>query len=216
MAPTPPSPAPVQPAQPAMRPAMRIALALTVVLAVQLAAAAELPAGWFKSGKAPRQFRVGVDERVSRNGGISGYVASWTASPPLYGTLMQEIDADRYRGRRVRFSGWLRTEDVDHEEGWAGLWLRIDDPNGKRLVYDSTEESPVRETSDWTRVAVVLDVPERAEKLAFGFMLVGSGEVWADDLEFEEVGRDVPVTGEPRPGLPKEPRNLGFDEPSGG
>jgi hypothetical protein len=47
-------------------------------------------------------------------------------------------------------------------------------------------------------------------------MLVGSGQVWADDLEFEQVGRDVSVTGEPRPGLPKQPMNLGFEVPSEG
>lgn len=212
MASTPSSPVHRRPA----RPALRGWLALAAALAVQLAAAAELPAGWFKDGKAPRQFRAGVDPRVSRNGGASGYLASWTAVPPLYGTLMQQVDAERYRGKRVRFAGWLRTEDVDHDDGWAGLWLRIDGSAGKRLAYDSTDEAPVRETADWTRLAVVLDVPERAEALSFGFMLVGSGQVWADDLEFEQVGRDVSVTGEPRPGLPKQPMNLGFEVPSEG
>ena len=193
------------------RPALRGALALAVVLAVQLAAAADLPAGWFKDGKAPRQFRAGVDPEVARNGGASAYLKSWTAEPPIYGTLMQRVDAERYRGKRVRLSGWLRTEDVDHDDGWAGLWLRIDGPAGRSLAFDNTEEQPVRENSDWTRLAVVLDVDNRAEALAFGFMLVGSGKVWADDLEFEEVGRDVPVTAAPRRELPKEPVNLGFE-----
>ena len=128
-----------------------------------------------------------------------------------FGIEVARVDAERYRGKRVRFTGWLRTESVDHDDGWAGLWLRIDGAAGRSLAFDNTEEEPVRETADWTRVAVVLDVDERAEALAFGFMLVGSGKVWADDLAFEEVGRDVPVTGDqPRP-LPKEPVNLGFD-----
>jgi hypothetical protein len=190
---------------------LRATLVLAAVLLVQLAAAADLPAGWFKDGKAPRQYRAGVDTAVVRHGGASAYLQSWTAAPPVYGTVMQRVDAERYRGKRVRFTGWLRTEAVDHDDGWAGLWLRIDGAAGRSLAFDNTEEEPVRETADWTRVAVVLDVDERAEAVAFGFMLVGSGKVWADDLAFEEVGRDVPVTGEqPRP-LPKEPVNLGFD-----
>jgi hypothetical protein len=195
-----------------LRTALRASLALAAVLAVQLtAAAAELPAGWFKDGKAPRQFRAGVDTAVNRHGGASAYLQSWTAAPPVYGTVMQRVDAERYRGKRVRFEGWLRTEAVDHDDGWAGLWLRIDGPAGSSLAFDNSEEEPVRETAEWTRVAVVLDVEDRAEALAFGFMLVGSGKVWADDLAFEVVGRDVPVTAVPRRELPKEPVNLGFE-----
>ena len=207
MALTTPSPAPLRPAQPVSR----ACLALAAVLAVQFAAAADLPAGWFKDGKAPRQFRAGVDAGLGREGGASAYLKSWTAEPPIYGTLMQRVDAERYRGKRVRLRGWLRTDDVDHEDGWAGLWLRIDGPAGRSLAFDNTEEEPVRENSDWTRVAVVLEVDDRAEALAFGFMLVGSGKVWADDLELDEVGRDVPVTAAPRRELPKAPVNLGFE-----
>lgn len=208
MASTLPSPAFWRPS----RPALRASLALAAVLAVQLtAAAADLPAGWFKDGKAPRQFRAGVDTAVTRHGGASAYLQSWTAAPPVYGTVMQRVDAERYRGKRVRFTGWLRTEAVDHDQAWAGLWLRIDGSAGSSLAFDNTEEEPVRETAEWTRVAVVLDVEDRAEAVAFGFMLVGSGKVWADDLAFEVVGRDVPVTAVPRRELPKEPVNLGFE-----
>lgn len=175
-------------------------------------AAADLPEGWFKDGKAPRQFRAGVDEEVSRNGvGSSAYLQSWTAVPPVYGTLMQRLDAERYRGKRVRLAGWLRTEKVDHDEGWAGLWMRIDGVGGRTLAFDNTSEAPVRGTEGWSRVAVVLDIDDRAEAVAFGFMLVGSGRVWADDLAFEEVGEDVPVTAQGRRRLPREPINLGFD-----
>lgn len=211
MHPTAPSPAP---ARPAARPRLSAVLcALVTVLAVHLTAAADLPAGWFKDGKAPRLFRAGVDTEVSRNGGTSAYLRSWTASPPVFGTLMQQVDAERYRGKRLRLTGWLKTEEVDHEDGWAGLWMRVESPAGRSISYDNTEEEPVRETSeDWVQCTIVLDVADDAEVIAFGFMLVGAGRVWADDIAFEEVGPEVPVTATPhRRGLPKEPVNLGFD-----
>lgn len=209
----PPPPPPRRPTARRRRALLAGPLALLVALGSGLGlAAADLPEGWFKDGKAPRQFRAGVDEKVSRNGtGKSAYLLSWTATPPVYGTLMQRLDAERYRGKRVRLAGWLRTEAVDHEEGWAGLWMRIDGAGGRTLAFDNTSEAPVRGTTGWSRVAVVLDIDDRAEAVAFGFMLVGSGRVWADDLEFEEVGEDVPVTAEGRRRLPREPINLGFD-----
>ncbi len=174
-------------------------------------AAADLPQGWFKDGKAPRQYRAGVDAEVSLSGGRSAYLQSWTAVPPIYGTLMQRLDAERWRGKRVRLAGWLRTREVDHDDGWAGLWMRVDGPDGRAYAFDNTSEAPVRGTSGWSRVAVVLDIDDSAEAVAFGFMLVGSGRAWADDLAFEEVGDDVPVTAEGRRRLPREPINLGFD-----
>lgn len=194
------------------RPAMRATLAMLAALAVHLAAAAELPAGWKKDGRAARQYRAGVDRGVSRNGGgASAYLQSWTAVPPNSGSVTQTIDAALYHGKRVRLTGWLRTEEVDHDEGWAGLWVRTDGRAG-RLSYANTHEEPVRETAGWTRVNVVVDVDRRAEVISFGFMLMGSGKVWADDLAFEEVGRDVPVTPFEGPReLPKEPVNLSFD-----
>lgn len=188
--------------------------ALVAAVAVcRTAGASDLPSGWFKDGKAPRLFRAGVDAEVSRDGGTSAYLRSWTASPPVFGTLMQRVDAERYRGKRLRLTGWLKTEEVDHDDGWAGLWMRIDGLAGRSISYDNTEEQPVRETSeDWVRCTIVLDVAEDAEAIAFGFMLMGAGRVWADDLEFEEVGPEVPVTATPhRRALPKEPVNLGFD-----
>ena len=50
-------------------------------------------------------------------------------------------------------------------------------------------------TTDWSRHAVVLDVPEAAVRLAFGALLHGTGQVWADDLTLEVVDpKEVTVT----------------------
>lgn len=188
-------------------------LAVTALLAwapaAAVEAAADAPAGWVKEGNTPRLYRAGLDSDVARGGGASAYLRSWTASPPVYGTLMQRFSAESYRGKRLRLSGFLRTDDV--EEGWAGLWLRVDDPEGKRIAFDNTQEEAVTGDSEWTRCVIVLDVPRDAEAIAFGFMLVGAGKVWADDLGFETVGLDVPVTAAPKQQLAEQPTNLDFE-----
>jgi hypothetical protein len=45
--------------------------------------------------------------------------------------------------------------------GWAGLWLRIDGPNGV-LVIDNMEDRALRGTTDWIQAAIVLDVADQA------------------------------------------------------
>ena len=52
-----------------------------------------------------------------------------------------------------------------------------------------------------------LDVPNEARGIAFGILLAGAGQAWMDELQFEAVGADVPVTGA---GAPAKKPNLSF------
>jgi hypothetical protein len=58
--------------------------------------------------------------------------------------------------------------------------------------------------------SVVLDVDSKARYVAFGILLAGRGAVWINDVQFEAVGADVPVTDMKK--YPPAPRNLGFNE----
>jgi hypothetical protein len=101
----------------------------------------------------------------------------------------------------------MRTREVTD---WAGLWLRVDDPNGT-LVLDNMQDRALRGTTDWTEAAIVLDVAEQARRLLFGALLSGAGAVDLARLRFEEAGEDTPVTTivtiAP---LPDEPQSLDF------
>jgi hypothetical protein len=59
----------------------------------------------------------------------------------------------------------------------------------------------------------VLDVPKEAEIICIGILMTGTGTVWIDDCQFEEVGMDIPVTGnlQENDNLPSEPQNLQFE-----
>jgi hypothetical protein len=114
------------------------------------------------------------------------------ASYDKFGTFMDTIPASPYRGKRVRMRGAMWTSKVT---GWTGLWLRIDDANGKMLALDNMKARALRGTVDATTEAIVLDIPADAEELAFGVLLSGEGEVWSNELVIEVVGTDVPTTG---------------------
>jgi hypothetical protein len=123
-------------------------------------------------------FAVEVDREVAHGGHASVSIRSIVAETH-FRAVTQLIKADPYRGKRVRLAGYLKTSDV--RGGWAGLWLRVDGPDAKLLAIDNMAAQRVMGTTDWSRHAVVLDVPEATVRLAYGALLHGTGQVWADD-----------------------------------
>jgi hypothetical protein len=87
-------------------------------------------------------------------------------------------------------SAHVKTEGI--EKG-AGLWLRVDGPDGTSVI-DNMQDRPIQGDTDWTRYEIVLDVPEDSVNIAFGILVEGTGQAWVDDFQFEVVGQDVPTT----------------------
>ncbi len=114
------------------------------------------------------------------------------ASTDKFGTFMDSISAEPYRKKRIRLSGIVEVKDVT---GWSGLWMRIDGANNEVLAFDNMNERRIVGTLEPKEHAVVLDVPNEADVIAFGVLLAGSGEVWTKQVVIEVVGADVPTTG---------------------
>lgn len=138
----------------------------------------------------------GVDLGVRRSG-RSGYVRSIAEVPPngsAFGALIQSISALEYRGKRLRLSGYVRTDKVT--ERGAGLWMRIDSPT-RTTAFDNMVEynRPILGDNDWTRESVVLDVANDAIGVTFGLLLSGGGVARVDDMTLEVVDTSVPTTG---------------------
>ena len=194
--------------------ANRVVLVAAAVFALTLpalAAFADLPAGWFKAGSHPTEYDMGLDESVRRDGKASATVKSIVEKPQGFGTLMQMTQVGQYSGRRVRFSGFVKSDKVTQ---WAGLWFRIDGANpAVPLGFDNMQERAIKGTTDWTRYELVLDVPKEAQRLAFGVLLAGGGQVWMDDLKFEVVPTTVKTTNMAAPtSAPSAPSNLNFEK----
>jgi serine/threonine-protein kinase len=179
------------------------------------AALAERPRDWFGGGK---DYELTTDTEVKHGGKSSGVVRSTADPPEAFGTLTQGCQAVKYRGKRVRLSGWVKSERV---EGWSGLWMRIDSKDKGGLAFDNMNNRAIKGTSDWAQFNTVLDVPDTAEQFFYGCLLAGKGKVWVDDMKLEEVGADVAVTDlkigasdrgdNPLPDVPAEPANLEFE-----
>jgi hypothetical protein len=158
----------------------------------------QLPQGWFKGGGNPADYETGVDSSVRHAGKASGFVKATAADPKTFATLMQIFRADDYRGKRLRLTGYLKTDSVG---GWAALWMRMDSET-RTVAFDNMEDRKIQGTSDWKKYEIVLDVPEESVNICFGILLAGHGQAWVDDLQFEVVGTDVRTTGKPvEPGI---------------
>jgi hypothetical protein len=172
------------------------------------------PKGWVVGGTSDGLYAGDVDAEVRSEGAASGTLRSVQPPPSAYdfGVLSQGADAGTFRGQRVRFSAMVRTRGV---KDWAGLWLRVDGPNGadgQPLAFDNMHDRPIEGDTEWTREAIVLEVPSTASGLAYGLLLTGEGQAWLDDVRIERVGPDVPTTVDPEwVGSHLEPFNTTFE-----
>jgi hypothetical protein len=179
---------------------------LVSFLTFALTTQASVPTGWYLAGSRPSNYETGVDTDSTYSGRPSAFLKC-THAGEGFGTLMQDISSDRYAGKRVRFSAFVKTEDANS----AGLWLRVDKGTSS-VAFDNMQDRALKGTSGWQRYAVVLDVPKEATGIFFGVLLSGSGKVWINSGNFEIVGEDVPTTGSSaNRQRPLEPVNLSFD-----
>lgn len=176
----------------------------------------DLPTGWFKAGSEPESYEMGLDKGSGKDGKNAATIKSKASKIKGFGTLMQNCLPDNYLGKRVRMSGLVKTADVS---GWAGLWLRIDEKGSDKSagfdnLKDGIKDRSITGTTDWTNYDIVLDVPLNASNLAYGALLVGSGQVWFDNIKIEIVDNTIAVTGKDKSQMmpKKEPVNLDFEK----
>lgn len=172
--------------------------------------ASHAPKGWFMAGSKPSNYDTGVDSTAVNNGQPSAFLRSTVSNTEGFGTLMQEISAEEYVGKRVRLRAWIKSQDVVE---WAGVWMRVD--KGQTMVaFDNMQDRPIKGTQAWKMYDVVLDVPQNSTGIAFGTLLRGTGEVWMNDVGFDNVGSEVPVTDtlSHTQERPSNPVNLKFTE----
>jgi hypothetical protein len=106
---------------------------------------AKVPIGWFSGGSYSDDYDYGVDREKAYEGHASGYIYS-RQNPRGFGALMQTFKANRYLGKRLRLSSYIKTLNVVH---WAGMWMRVDGPDSEVLGLDNMQNRPIRGSVEW-------------------------------------------------------------------
>jgi len=168
----------------------------------------KLPEGWQKHGSKPKMYKMGLDNKIFREGANSGFIKSKKENTYGFGSLMQTCSAKEFSGKKIRMTGYLKSKNVN---GWTGLWLRIDGKDkSKPLAFDNMYNRQIKGTRDWVKCEIELQVPENSTSLNFGALLVGSGKIWFDNISFEEIpSNDSMKTTSIKP---KGAMNLNFED----
>jgi len=167
---------------------------------------AEVPSSWSFGAARPDAYETGMEAGGSQPGGKVAFIRI-KSTDQGFGTLQQSIGAEAYRGKRLHLSASLRSEHA----GSAQMWMRIDGNDGRVIGFDNMSDRPLTGDRGWQRCDIVLDVPDDAKHIGFGFLLSGTGTAWADDFKLETVGNDVPTTNQ-LPPYRSAPANLDFSE----
>jgi hypothetical protein len=190
------------------------AVIFSLLIAVSMSVRTSVP-DWILSGSNPKAYSIGTGATSGQTGGPAAFLRG-NESTNDFGTLMQMFSAAKYEGQRVRFSASIRTEELKQI---AGLWMRMDGPNGKLLGFDNMNDRPIKGKTDWTRYEIVLDAPTGTRNIAIGVLMVDSGFLWMDNVKIEVVPKTVALTGAGELQLNAkdiknslEPKNLDFKD----
>ncbi len=179
------------------------ALAATSLFALAANGAGTLPPEWIMAGASPQNYVAGIDYHATRSSAGAKFIRYNSGDKASWGTLMQQIKAGDYLGKRVRFQARVKAADVS---GWAGLWMRVDTSARPNARFYNSQDKPIKGSTDWQLRSVTLDVPNDARVISFGVIDDGTGEIWLDELSFEIVGDSVPVDSMPTyPGPSSKP-----------
>ena len=98
-------------------------IGLAALAAGSLALYAEVPKGWFMAGSKPADYESSVDTGNAYGGQPSAYLRSKNSQvQDGFGTLMQNFSAEQYVGKRVRFSAFVKSENIQRWSGCGCVW----------------------------------------------------------------------------------------------
>lgn len=140
--------------------------------------------GWSFAEGPSQHFDYGVALPTAAHPTASVFLKTKPGGSKGKGSVGQAFLADDYRGKRLRLSGLLKTEQV---EGATGVFLQAEGAS-ETLRSANMQQQPLQGTHDWTPCALEIDVPTESISLALGLMLLGMGQVWLTDVRLEVVG----------------------------
>jgi C-terminal processing protease CtpA/Prc len=136
------------------------------------------PTGW----QIPHSsdFQIQVDSTIHQQGKYSLEIQK-ISTKATFGAFSTTLPAVKGTGT-IKLVGYLKTEDVAN--GFAGLWMRLEDNHGTVYSFDNMSDRGVKGTTDWKAYTIEFRYYERqAGKIVIGGLLAGDGKAWIDNLQ---------------------------------
>jgi hypothetical protein len=110
-----------------------------------------------------------------------------------FGTATQALDAQAYRGKKIKLNAYVRT-NVAGSGNQGQLWLRVDRESKQVGFFDNMRDRPIK-SDEWSEYEIAGDVADDAIRIVFGCFLKGMGQLWTDEFNLQVEQTD----GEWRP-----------------
>jgi hypothetical protein len=143
---------------------------------------------WQRAGTRMDQYVFRVPED-----GMPMCIGARSDGPHGWGQLRQEIDAAPYRGKTVRVTMWAATQKAGRVWFWVASGRQAKRKPGKTPgradMATETGNLEFRGSHTWTPISLTMG-PVRCdqEKISFGVMLDGPGDLWIYKPELEVIG----------------------------
>jgi len=143
---------------------------------------------WKINQAAPAGFEFAYDGAVAYSGNRSLRIRNVGAQAPSFGDMTQWLPLEAVRGKHVRLSGYIKSENITRgytaalPELTAYVMLRVDGPPAVRSASSAPVPGPWG-TTDWRALVIEHDVSPDATGVLLDLLLTGDGTVWFDDLQ---------------------------------
>src|SRR5436190_3990268 len=156
----------------------------------------QVPDGWDCPSKVSYAAELTEERPESGKRAAVLHSVSTTTAGSDFGNLMQAIDATPFRGHRISFKAFVRTESTGGA-GRAQLWVRVDRAENKRGFFDNMGDRPIT-SGEWREYEIVGDVDDDAAVINIGMLLLGQGKAWIDAASFTDLGKVITRADPPR------------------
>ncbi len=96
--------------------------------------------------------------------------------------VASEILAKYLRGKKITYSGWIKTQNITD---WVGLFCG----DGKG-AFNNMHDSTINGTRGWHKYSITLQIHPSSTKVVFGVLTASTngGTAWFDDLSIDTNG----------------------------
>ncbi|WP_436490397.1 S41 family peptidase [Chitinophaga sp. ARDCPP14] len=167
-----------------------------------------LPDGWVDWGG---KYRLAVDDSIYYEGhGALRITPFEKRGMNDYGCTVIRIPVT-FAGKTISLKGYLKLDAVT--DGYAGLFMRVDDKSGAVYKMDNMQKRRLQGTTGWQQYNITLSLPSGGGTVYAGAINHSNGNVWADNLEVLIDGK--PLKEAPPLHVYKADSDHAFDKGSG-
>jgi C-terminal processing protease CtpA/Prc len=98
-----------------------------------------------------------------------------------FGNIMTGIDADKYLGKEIKYTGFVKMKEGS--SGTGHLWLRVDNKDKSMGFFNNMGNDPIK-SSEWKQYEIIGNVDSNSTSIVFGCFLQGKGALYFDKAQF--------------------------------